>query len=44
MTGSITCIWQPMKSLIREHARCGGFPANTVSRVIVTIDPTTAAG
>lgn len=29
---------------IREHARCGGFPANVVSEIIATIDPTTASG
>ena len=27
---------------IHEHARLGGFPANAVSRVYATIDPTTA--
>ncbi len=29
---------------IREHARCGGFPANVVSEIVATIDPTTAGG
>jgi hypothetical protein len=28
--------------LIREHARCGGFPANQISEVRASIDPTTA--
>jgi hypothetical protein len=28
--------------IIREHARCGGFPANRVSEVRAVIDPTTA--
>jgi len=30
------------ESLVREHARRGGFPADSVSRVLTTIDPTTA--
>ena len=28
--------------LVREHARQGGFPANSVATVRATIDPTTA--
>lgn len=28
--------------IVREHARCGGFPANTVVEVHTMIDPTTA--
>jgi hypothetical protein len=28
--------------MIREHAKLGGFPANSVSQVFTTIDPTTA--
>jgi len=28
--------------LVREHARQGGFPANSVSEVSAMIDPTTA--
>ena len=28
--------------IIGEHARCGGFPADSVRRVTATIDPTTA--
>jgi len=27
---------------VREHARQGGFPANSVSKVSTIIDPTTA--
>jgi hypothetical protein len=27
---------------VREHARRAGFPANSVARVMATIDPTTA--
>ena len=30
--------------LVREHARLGGFPANSVSAVSTIIDPTTAEG
>lgn len=30
------------EDLVREHARRGGFPANSVARVVNTIDPTTA--
>jgi hypothetical protein len=28
--------------IIREHARCGGFPADSVNEVRLVIDPTTA--
>ena len=39
----IYCIYiAPNEELIREHARQGGFPANRISRVVETIDPTTA--
>ena len=30
--------------IVREHARCGGFPCDTVSEVRTIIDPTTAEG
>lgn len=30
------------EALVREHAHQGGFPANKVSKVHATIDPTTA--
>jgi hypothetical protein len=30
------------EELVREHAKRGGFPANRVSEVVTTIDPTTA--
>jgi hypothetical protein len=30
------------EDIVLEHARCGGFPANTVSAVRTIIDPTTA--
>jgi hypothetical protein len=29
---------------VREHATCGGFPANLITRVHQVIDPTTAEG
>jgi len=29
------------EELVREHARQGGFPANRVTQVAATIDPTT---
>ena len=32
----------PNAEMIREHARRGGFPADTVSEVKTIIDPTTA--
>jgi hypothetical protein len=39
----IYCIYlAPDESLIREHARQGGFPANRISAVKAVIDPTTA--
>jgi cell division inhibitor SulA len=37
------CIYiAPNKKLIEDHARQAGFPANRVSEVKATIDPTTA--
>jgi hypothetical protein len=30
------------EEMVREHARQGGFPANSVSKVATIIDPTTA--
>ena len=39
----IYCIYNAeSEELVREHARRGGFPANSVARVMSTIDPTTA--
>lgn len=39
----IYCVYlAPDEAAVREHARQGGFPANTVSRVRAVIDPTTA--
>jgi Protein of unknown function (DUF4242) len=37
------CVYlAPDESVIREHARRGGFPANRISAVRRLIDPTTA--
>ena len=37
------CVYNaPSQDLVLEHAKCGGFPANRVSRVSATIDPVTA--
>lgn len=37
------CIYNaPNEEMIREHAKQGGFPANSVSKVSTIIDPTTA--
>lgn len=37
------CIYiAPNEEMIREHARQGGFPANSVNEVVTIIDPTTA--
>ncbi|ABA73834.1 MULTISPECIES: DUF4242 domain-containing protein [Pseudomonas] len=39
----IYCVYiAPNEELVREHAKRGGFPANSVSRVTSIIDPTTA--
>jgi Protein of unknown function (DUF4242) len=39
----IYCVYvAPDEKLVREHARQGGFPANSVARVFAVIDPTTA--
>ena len=39
----IICIYNATSpDIIREHARCGGFPANRISEVRAVIDPTTA--
>jgi hypothetical protein len=39
----IYCIYRaPSKDLIRQHAETAGFPANNISEVRATIDPTTA--
>ena len=39
----IYCVYlAPDAEIIREHARCGGFPANAIVEVGTVIDPTTA--
>jgi len=39
----IYCIYiAPNEALIREHASQGGFPANRISEICTTIDPTTS--
>jgi hypothetical protein len=39
----IYCIYiAPNKEMVVEHARQGGFPANSVAEVRTMIDPTTA--
>ena len=39
----IYCIYQaPNEEMIREHAKQGGFPANSISQVATIIDPATA--
>ena len=39
----IFCVYRaPNEQMLLEHARQGGFPANKVSEIKTTIDPTTA--
>ena len=39
----IYCVYiAPNEEMVREHAKKGGFPANSVSQVSTIIDPTTA--
>ena len=39
----IYCVYiAPDEATVREHARQGGFPANSVSKVAAIIDPTTS--
>lgn len=39
----IYCVYNaPNEEMVREHARQGGFPANSVSEVKAIIDPVTA--
>jgi hypothetical protein len=39
----IYCVYiAPDEASVREHASQGGFPANSVSQIASTIDPTTA--
>lgn len=37
------CVYiAPDEATIREHAKRGAFPANRISRIVTTIDPSTA--
>lgn len=39
----VYCVYiAPNEGMVREHAKQGGFPANSVSQVFSIIDPTTA--
>jgi hypothetical protein len=39
----IYCVYiAPNEEMTREHANQGGFPANSVSKVVTVIDPITA--
>lgn len=39
----IYCVYlAPNEEMVREHAKQGGFPANSVSKVMTIIDPKTA--
>jgi hypothetical protein len=39
----ITCVYRATdEAIVREHARCGGFPIDGVREVRNVIDPTTA--
>lgn len=39
----VYCVYiAPNEAMVREHARRGGFPANSVSEVTTIIDPVTA--
>jgi len=44
VTGNkIYCVYNaPNEEMIREHAKQGGFPANSVSNVVTMIEPITA--
>jgi len=36
------CVYSaPDEDIIFEHARCGGFPADKVSKIVTMIDPST---
>ena len=41
----IYCIYiAPNEELVKEHAKQGGFPANSISEISTIIDPTTSEG
>jgi hypothetical protein len=36
------CVYvAPDQDMIEEHARCGGFPADRITKVVTVIDPST---
>jgi hypothetical protein len=38
----IYCVYNARDAaIVREHARCGGFPADSINEVLSIIDPTT---
>jgi hypothetical protein len=38
----IYCVYNAKDpDIIREHARCGGFPADVITKVVAVIDPPT---
>ena len=42
-TDKVFCVYNaPNEEMLREHARKGGFPANSINKVAAIIDPTTA--
>ena len=41
----VYCVYiAPDEATVKEHAEKGGFPANRISQIRTTIDPTTAEG
>jgi hypothetical protein len=41
----VYCVYiAPDEATVKEHAEKGGFPANRISQIKTTIDPTTAEG
>jgi hypothetical protein len=39
------CVYiAPNEELIREHAKQGGFPANSITKIATLVDPTSAEG
>lgn len=39
----VYCVYNAAsEALVREHARLGGFPSDSIARVVSVIDPTTA--
>ncbi|MBA0885429.1 DUF4242 domain-containing protein [Flavobacterium undicola] len=42
-TDKIYCVYIAQnEEMVREHAKLGGFPANSISKVSTIIDPTTS--